>query len=555
VSSTDPTRISDRMVTATRLGEAFEGETRAPAIDGVTIERELGRGGMGAVWLGRQTYLDRQVAVKALTLQGDEKFAARFRREARILAGLSHPHIVACHQAGMAPDGRPFLVMEFVDGPDLKRHLAAHGPLVPAEAARLVAEVADGLRHAHAQGIIHRDVKPENILLAKRPDGAWTAKLADLGLARTSQGVQGQAHDLTAAGQVIGTPATMAPEQFDNPDAVDHRADIYGLGCVLHNALTGAAAFSGASFAALVASKVHGPAPDPSSVRADLPRELSALCRRMLARDRDQRPTYEEIIAALRAPQMQARRSPMLLPIVGALVAAVVIAAVLVLRAGSAPTMPTAPAQPAAVAHIVPVAPVAPVAATSVVVPVPVPAKATPLGLPPLLQPTDLFRSEFTKRLADWNIADPLAWAVSEDVEGFPIAGTSGEIVRPLPGAPGSLSGVVVMPQQTKRVLVGVRDATGRTTSLLLLPFDPLIVSLIASSADGTQTDSQGSATQQDRRVAFTLRFAAGRLQAILPGAAVAAPLQIELPAPPVAVVLYADGERPALFEALRAEP
>ncbi len=518
----------------------------APAIDGVEIERELGRGGMGAVWLGRQSYLDRRVAVKALTLQGDEVFANRFRREARILAGLAHPHIVACHQAGMAPDGRPFLVMEFVDGPDLKHHLAEHGALAPAEAAPLVAETAEGLRHAHAQGIIHRDVKPENILLAKRPDGALTAKLADLGLARTPRGLDKKGHDLTVAGQVLGTPATMAPEQFDDPDGVDHRADIYGLGCVLFNAMTGSAAFSGHSFAALVASKVQGPAPDPTRARSGLPPVLTKLCSRMLARDRDQRPSYDEIITTLRAPLQTHRRPPVALFVgVGvALIAGFVIA---VSSAGGPP-----PAAPAAVVPVaVPANPVAQPAPPAVVTP----AKPVIASLPPLSQPLELFRPEFTKRLADWNIADPLAWAPSEDVEGFPVAGTAGEIVRPLPAQPGSITGVVVIPAQAKRIAIGVRDRDGRTTSLLLLPLDPIIASMVAQSAEGSDVDSQGSATMQNRRVAFTLTIASNRLNAVIAGAAVPAPLTIALPAPPVAVVLLAESDRPALFEALRANP
>ena len=149
------------------------------------------------------------------------------------------------------------------------------------------------------------------MLLAKRPDGAWTAKLADLGLARPSQSIKGQ--DLTVAGQILGTPSTMAPEQFDDPDSVDQRADIYGLGCVLHHALTGEAAFTGSTFAAIVASKVHGPAPDPAKRRSGVPRELSALCMAMLARDRAQRPYYDVVIARLRQPLAGRSRRPLVL--------------------------------------------------------------------------------------------------------------------------------------------------------------------------------------------------------------------------------------------------
>ena len=522
----------------------------APAIDGVTIERELGRGGMGAVWLGRQTYLDRQVAVKALTLAGDEVFANRFRREARILAGLAHPNIVACHQAGMAPDGRPFLVMEFVDGPDLKKHVAAHGPLAPADAARLVAEVAEGLRHAHAQGIIHRDVKPENVLLAKRPDGSWTAKLADLGLARPSQAVKGQ--DLTAAGQILGTPSTMAPEQFDDPDSVDQRADIYGLGCVLHHALTGEAAFTGRSFAELVASKVHGPSPDPAKHRPGLPRELSALCMAMLSRDRAQRPDYDAVIAALRRP-LTARsvRPKFLLAVMGVLIVAIVIGALSIpgtrtdreaaLRAeAERMAARAAAAQPPAVSVQRPASSSQPPVASS---------------LPALTAPLALFGVEYDKRLAGWNIADSIAWGPQEDVEGFPIAGRSGEIVLPLKALPGRITGTVTLPEDAKHAFIGLRDADGRTTGLRLLPLNGLIASLVSQGVDGGDLAGAGSATKTSREVQFTLTITGGRLTAVLRDAAVAKPMVIDLPAPPVAVVLSAEGKQSTLFQDLRAEP
>ncbi len=548
MSSSDQTQTYDPLATPTQMAAPASAEPGPPVIPDLAIERELGRGGMGAVWLGRQTYLDRQVAVKALTLAGDEVFASRFRREARILAGLTHPNIVACYQAGMAPDGRPFLIMEFVDGPDLKKHVDATGPLAPAEAARLVAEIAEGLRHAHAQGIIHRDVKPENILLAKRPDGMWTAKLADLGLARPSQPVKGSGHDLTVSGLVLGTPATMAPEQFDNPDAVDQRADIYGLGCVLHHALTGEPAFAGCSFAALVASKVHGPAPDPGTIRPGLPPELVGLCRAMLARDRAQRPDYAAIIAALRTPlAAPRRRTPvLLLSVLGGLLAAAVVAALLI---HGAATKPPAPA-------VVPtvVATVVPTVVPTVVAEVPRPPARVIPGLPALTVSLALFGETLDQRLAGWNISDPQAWSPSEDLEGLPIAGRSGEIVYPLAAQPGRLTGTVTVPIEATQVLVGLRDAEGRTTALKLLPLNGLIANLITQGADGSVSAAQGSQTLGARPVRFTLTISDGRLIAVLNGAA-GTPLVIALPAPPVAVVLAAEGKASTLFQDLRAEP
>jgi tRNA A-37 threonylcarbamoyl transferase component Bud32 len=549
MSSTDATRISDRQPAATRIGDAALGVdlSSPPVIPDLVIERELGRGGMGAVWLGRQSYLDRAVAVKALTLVGDEAFAARFRREARILAGLAHPHIVACYQAGIAPDGRPFLVMEFVDGPDLRKHVTKHGPFPSDAAARLVAEVAEGLRHAQGQGIIHRDVKPENVLLATRPDGGLLAKLADLGLARPAQTPKGTGLDLTAAGQVLGTPATMAPEQFDDPDGVDQRADIYGLGCVLHYALTGEAAFTGSTFAELVASKVNGISPDPSRRQPGIPKALSQLCVRMLAPRRDDRPGYDEIIATLRSitPAAPAGRPWGL--IVGAVAAVIAIAvAIPLLSAGPAPPVPTPDPVPVPIATPEVAQPLPPVATV-------VPSK--PAARPALEAPLELFDPVFERRLRGWNIADPLAWGVSEDVEGFPIAGRAGEIVRSLPALPGRIAGTVSIPESASRVQIGVRDAEGRTTSLLLLPLNGLIASLVVQGVDGADLDSRGSATTQSRRVQFTINLAGGKLTAVIADAAVPLPLVIDLPSPPVAIVLVAESKAPVLFESLLAEP
>src|SRR5688572_30424987 len=200
-----------------------------PTIPEVELQAEIGRGGMGVVYRGRQTYLDRHVAVKLLLVDraaADDEYVRRFQREAKILAGLSHPHIVACYSAGITSDRHPYLVMEFIDGPNLKNWIAEHGPLKPLQALRVVRELAQALGHAHQSGIIHRDVKPENVLLAKREgdtsDFPFQAKLVDLGLARP-QGT-GSDMNLTGTGQVMGTPTTMAPEQFDDPEGVDFRA-------------------------------------------------------------------------------------------------------------------------------------------------------------------------------------------------------------------------------------------------------------------------------------------------------------------------------------------
>mgnify|MGYP001348429457 CR=1 FL=1 len=297
----------------TRPGSA---ERPPPRIPDVRIDALLGRGGQGVVYRGRQTYLERDVAVKVLHAGADEDFEQRFRREARILAGLSDPHIVACYQAGVTEEGSCYLVMEFIDGPDLARWIEAHGKLGVRDALVLARDVARALEHAHSVGILHRDVKPQNVLLAPSTVAAssfpFRAKLADLGLARGGAGELALTQ-LTAPGAIMGTPSTMAPEQFDDAGSVDFRADIYGLGCVLYHALVGQCAYTGQTLGQVIRRKSSGDAPDPSKLNPDVPTGVSRLVQRMLATNREERPgdyaaLVEELdaqIAALAAPARQ----------------------------------------------------------------------------------------------------------------------------------------------------------------------------------------------------------------------------------------------------------
>lgn len=194
----------------------------------------IGRGGMGAVYKARQKGLDRLVALKILpfSVNRDPAFAERFAREARALARLTHPNIVTIHSSGQA-DGLFYFLMEFVDGLNL-RQLLNTGKITPKEALAIVPQICDALQYAHDKGIVHRDIKPENILLAK--DG--TVKIADFGLAKLV-GVEAKDLRITSSGDVMGTPHYMAPEQVEHPQDVDHRADIYSLGVVFYQMLTG----------------------------------------------------------------------------------------------------------------------------------------------------------------------------------------------------------------------------------------------------------------------------------------------------------------------------
>jgi tRNA A-37 threonylcarbamoyl transferase component Bud32/uncharacterized membrane protein len=233
----------------------------------------LGKGGMGAVYKARQTKLDRLVALKVLPAEfnRDPTFAERFLREARALARLNHPGIVAVHDFGEA-DGQPYFLMEFVEGANLRQVIRA-GKLPADQALALVTQVCEALQFAHDEGIIHRDIKPENILLDKR----GRVKIADFGLAKLL-GADRVDHTLTATHLAMGTMNYMAPEQLDNAARVDHRADIYSLGVVLYEMLTG---------------QVPRGKFDPPSHRAQVDARLDAVVLRALESDPERR--YQKV--------------------------------------------------------------------------------------------------------------------------------------------------------------------------------------------------------------------------------------------------------------------
>jgi DNA-directed RNA polymerase subunit RPC12/RpoP len=214
------------------LSSAEELAARFPQLE---ILELLGRGGMGAVYKARQRELDRLVAVKILPpeVSLDAAFAERFTREARTLARLNHPHIVAVHDFGRTEDGLYYFVMEYVDGVNL-RQIIGSGGMTPGESLAIVPQICDALQYAHDEGIVHRDIKPENILIDRR----GRVKIADYGLAKLMD-QETPENALTGTEQVMGTLRYMAPEQLERTKAVDHRADIYSLGVVFYELLTG----------------------------------------------------------------------------------------------------------------------------------------------------------------------------------------------------------------------------------------------------------------------------------------------------------------------------
>ena len=265
--------------------------------EGFVIERTLGGGGMGQVYLARDPRLDRLVAVKllhAVQAQGEEA-DARFRREARALSRIVHPNVVGIHTFGRTSDGAWFLVMEYVEGQSLEARLKA-GPIPLREALAITRQVASGLQEAHALGIVHRDVKPGNVLLRALASGGQIAKVCDFGLARQFQGQETLV--LTQEATILGTPSYMAPEQIQG-QPVDGRADLYALAVMLYQMLSGRLPFKRDSVqATLIAHLLDEPPPLDDAVPDEVEREI----RKALAKDaKDRHASPLEFVDALDA--------------------------------------------------------------------------------------------------------------------------------------------------------------------------------------------------------------------------------------------------------------
>ena len=250
----------------------------------------LGRGGMGEVWQAHDTDTDRIVALKLLppNLAHDADFSQRFRREAHAAARLNNPHIIPIHHYGEI-DGRLYVDMRLVEGRDLQAVLES-GPIDPERAVRIVEQVAKALQAAHKVGLVHRDVKPSNVLL----DDDDFAYLIDFGIARVLDETR-----LTNTGNAIGTFLYMAPERLGAAGEDDARADIYALACVLYECLTGRPPFAGSSMALLVAAHLNTPPPRPSIARPNVPEQLDGVIEKGLAKNPDNR--YSTTVAFAQA--------------------------------------------------------------------------------------------------------------------------------------------------------------------------------------------------------------------------------------------------------------
>ncbi|MGY1743219.1 MULTISPECIES: serine/threonine-protein kinase [unclassified Blastococcus] len=263
------------------------------------IEALLGRGGMGEVYRAFDTEHDRVVALKVLSeaLAADTGYRERFRREAHLAARLNEPHIVPIHRYGEI-DGRLFLDMRLVPGRDVAAVLAEEGPMEPARAVSVVSQTARALDSAHADGLVHRDVKPSNVLITGTGDDEFVY-LVDFGIARSTSDAAGPA--LTQTGAALGSFDYMAPERFlEKP--IDKRVDVYALACVLFECLTGRRPFTGDGLATLMYAHLNTDPVAPSTLRPGLPKALDDVVLRGLAKDPDTRyPTCGELAAAARA--------------------------------------------------------------------------------------------------------------------------------------------------------------------------------------------------------------------------------------------------------------
>ncbi len=259
------------------LGKVLAGKYR--------IDERLSEGGMGTVYRGTHVLMDKTVAVKVLraSLAADEKIVARFSREARAASRISHPHALSVTDFGEAEDGVVFLVMEYLDGETLKEIIRAEGPMALTRVVEILRQVGGALQSAHSEGVVHRDLKSDNIMLLSS-SGTDYAKVLDFGIAKIKELDGAYDPGLTAPDLVIGTPQYMSPEQCSQSPDIDARSDIYQLGVVLYELLVGHVPFVGESPTAIMLKHLQEPAPSVTDERADLPPAVAHVVSRAMAK-------------------------------------------------------------------------------------------------------------------------------------------------------------------------------------------------------------------------------------------------------------------------------
>ncbi|MBK7395056.1 MAG: protein kinase [Myxococcales bacterium] len=278
------------------------------------LARKLGEGGMGTVWAAKHTVTDKMVALKMLhpeTAQ-DAQVRTRFLREARASCAVRHPHIVEIHDVLELDDGAPCMVMEYLDGESLGERLVRERSLPIPEFARIMASVVSAVGAAHAAGIVHRDLKPDNIFLVNEPGAPSSIKVLDFGIAKVaaSETATGATGGLTGTGMMLGTPYYMSPEQIFGDKDIDHRADIWALGVIFFECLSGERPTQADNIGQIIKMVTMESLPDLAVAMPTIPRDLTGLVSRMLTRDRRQRPqTLAEVQALLRRYTDVAARS------------------------------------------------------------------------------------------------------------------------------------------------------------------------------------------------------------------------------------------------------
>ncbi len=289
--------IRQNKLTKFQVEEIERGNGKSLTLGNYVILEVLGAGGMGQVFKARHRHMDRIVALKVLPphLTNDEAVVARFHREIKAAAKISHPNIVTAHDADLA-NGVHFLVMECVEGSDLSALVKKNGPFSVEQAVDFTLQAARGLEAAHAEGIVHRDIKPANLLLDKK----GTVKILDMGLARIDGGDVAAQAELTSTGTVMGTVDYMAPEQAVDTKTADARADIYSLGCSLYYFLAGKAIYGGDTLMAKLLAHRDQSIPSLRAIQSEVPEQVEAIFRKMVAKKvEDRYQTMTEVIADL----------------------------------------------------------------------------------------------------------------------------------------------------------------------------------------------------------------------------------------------------------------
>jgi serine/threonine-protein kinase len=279
------------------------------AVGNYQVLQKIGSGAMGAVFLAAHPVIGKRVALKVIhpELANNEEMVGRFFNEARAVTQIGHDNIVDVQDFGQTPDGESFIVMELLEGESLGARMKREGAFSVPRATHVAMQIADGLAAAHARGIIHRDLKPDNIMLISRGGDQDYVKILDFGLAKL-QG-PGAMQNKTKTGSLLGTPHYMAPEQCEGKRAIDHRVDVYALGCILFQMLTGRVPFPGEGFGEVLVKHLREPPPLPTRLNPQVPKHLETIILHALAKKPEFRfAGMDDFRAALRDPERFAQK-------------------------------------------------------------------------------------------------------------------------------------------------------------------------------------------------------------------------------------------------------